>query len=94
MSAENYGLYASAFNFRNASRPNAQQQQHSKVMIYVNPKPNTTPSNTHFVPIGRETESGNAPVQLSHDLFGIGHGPSVHLCLCSRACPLLLLLAI
>jgi len=27
------------------------------------------------------------PVQLSHDVFGIGHGPSVHLCLCSRACP-------
>jgi len=31
--AENYGLYASAFNFRNASRPRAQQQQHSKVQI-------------------------------------------------------------
>jgi len=68
MSAENYGLYASAFNFRNASRPRAQQQQHSKVQILVNPKPNTTPGNTHVVPIGRETEFGNA--------FDVTHNPA------------------
>jgi len=68
MSAENYGLYASAFNFRNASRPRAQQQQHNKVQIHVNPKPNTAPSNTHVVPIGRETEFGNA--------FDVAHNPA------------------
>jgi len=69
MSAENYGLYASAFNFRNASHPRSQQQQHSKVQILVNPKPNTTPSNTHVLPIGRETEFGNG--------FDVAHNPAL-----------------
>jgi len=49
------------------------------------------PQQLRFPPPGRGRsllfQLVGQPVQPSHEVFGIGHGPSAHLCLCSRACP-------